>query len=75
MRAVYRPFGLVRQYGTAAVEAACSKALDLDVLAVGKIDSMPAQAVENTPTLMLVAAAAGTARFVRDPAEYATLAS
>ena len=71
MRAVYRLIGLVRQYGPAAVEAACAKALDLDVVAVGKIDSMLAKAVENIPALMPVAVAAGTARFARDPSEYA----
>ncbi|MDQ0277356.1 hypothetical protein QO003_001659 [Arthrobacter silviterrae] len=75
MRAVYRLIGLVRQYGPAAVEAACAKALDLDVIAVGKIDSMLAKAVENIPALMPVAVAAGTARFARDPSEYATAAA
>ncbi len=70
MRAVYRLIGLVRQYGPSAVEAACSKALDLDVIAVGKIDSMLAKAVENTPTLMPIAVAAGASRFARDPSEY-----
>ncbi|MBP2413243.1 transposase [Arthrobacter stackebrandtii] len=75
MRAVYRLIGLVRQYGSSAVEAACSKALDLDVIAVGKIDSMLAKAVENTPTLMPIAAAAGTSRFARDPAEYSNHAA
>ncbi|MDQ0277416.1 hypothetical protein QO003_001719 [Arthrobacter silviterrae] len=71
MRAVYRLIGLVRQYGPAAVEAACAKALDLDVVAVGKIASMLAKAIENIPALMPVAVAAGTARFTRDPSEYA----
>jgi hypothetical protein len=75
MRAVYRLIGLVRQYGPAAVEAACAKALDLDVIAVGKIDSMLAKAVENIPALMPAAVAAGTARFARDPSEYATAAA
>ena len=71
MRAVYRLIGLVRQYGPAAVEAACAKALDLDVIAVGKIASMLVKAVENTPALMPVAVAAGASRFARDPSEYA----
>ncbi len=75
MRAVYRLIGLVRQYGPAAVEAACAKALDLDVIAVGKIASMLAKAVENTPALMPVPAPAGASRFARDPAEYANHAA
>ncbi|MFQ4150662.1 IS21 family transposase, partial [Arthrobacter sp. LAPM80] len=47
----------------------------LDVIAVGKIASMLARAVENTPTLMPVAAAAGATRFARDPSEYANHAT
>lgn len=40
--------GSVRQYGPDAVEAACAKAMDVDVVAVPKIDSMLAKATENT---------------------------
>jgi hypothetical protein len=74
MRAVYRLIGLVRQYGPDAVEAACSKALDVDVIAVGKIASMLAKATENTAPVLPVPAPAGAARFARDPSEYATTA-
>ena len=74
MRAVYRLIGLVRQYGPDAVEAACSKALDVDVIAVTKIASMLAKATENTTPVLPVPAPAGAARFARDPSEYATTA-
>lgn len=72
MRAVYRLIGLVRQYGPDAVDAACSKALDVDVIAVAKIASMLAKATENTAPVLPVPAPAGAARFARDPSEYAT---
>ncbi|MHA7290435.1 IS21 family transposase [Arthrobacter sp. MDT3-24] len=75
MRAVYRLIGLVREYGPGAVEAACAKALDLDVVAVPKIASMLAKAAENTPALLPRTAPAGAARFARDPAEYANYAT
>jgi hypothetical protein len=74
MRAVYRLIGLARQYGPDAVEAACSKALDVDVVAVGKIASMLAKATENTIPALPLPAPAGTTRFARDPSEYATSA-
>lgn len=74
MRAIYRLIGLVRQYGPDAVEAACSKALDVDVIAVGKIASMLAKATENTAAVLPLPAPAGAARFARDPSEYATAA-
>ena len=51
MRAVYRLIGLARQCRPDAVEAACSRALDVDVVAVGKIASMLAKATENTAPL------------------------
>lgn len=70
MRAVYRLIGLAKQYGPHAVEAACAKALDVDVIAVGKIASMLAKATENTAAVLPVAAPAGAARFARDPSEY-----
>lgn len=71
MRTVYRLIGLGKQYGAEAVDAACSKALDQDVLAVGKIASMLAQATENLPTILPAAGPAGRSRFARDPSEYA----
>jgi transposase len=69
MRQVYRLLGLVRRYGPGPVDTACQRALDLDVVSVTKIASMLEKATENTP-LPPHPAAAATARFARDPAEY-----
>lgn len=48
MRTVYRLLGLVRRYGAERVEAACSAALDLDVVSVTKIAAMLERATETT---------------------------
>jgi hypothetical protein len=73
MRMVYRLLGLVRRYGPDPVDAACSRALDVDVVSVTKIASMLDKATE---TAAAVASAprqvAASARFARDPGEYAT---
>lgn len=71
MRQVYRLLGLVRRYGPGPVDAACTRALDVDVINVTKIASMLEKATENTPPPPShPAAAAAAARFARDPAEY-----
>ncbi len=72
MRAVYRLLGLARRYGDQAVEAACGKALDLDVVSVTKIASMLERATANTPAPPPRPAAATAGRFARDPGEYTT---
>ena len=69
MRQVYRVLGLVRRYGPGPVDQACTRALEVDVVNVTKIASMLEKATENTPPPPRPAAAA-TARFARDPAEY-----
>jgi transposase len=69
MRQVYRLLGLVRRYGPGTVDQACTRALEVDVVSVTKISSMLEKATENTPPPPRPAAAA-TARFARDPAEY-----
>jgi hypothetical protein len=74
MRQVYRLLGLVRRYGPGPVDTACAKALDLDVVNVTKIASMLEKATENAP-LPPRPAAAATARFARDPAEYRSRAA
>ena len=71
MRSVYRLVGLAKRYGPAAAEAACARALDVDVINVSKIESMLVNATEKN-TAVQAAATAGTGRFARDPAEYAT---
>jgi hypothetical protein len=69
MRQVYRLLGLVRRYGPGPVDAACARALDLDVVNVTKIASMLEKATENIP-LPPPPAVAAAGRFARDPAEY-----
>jgi hypothetical protein len=72
MRQVYRLLSLARRYGDTAVNTACGKALEVDVISVTKIASMLEKAAENTPVPAPRPAAVGTARFARDPGEYAT---
>jgi hypothetical protein len=71
MRSVYRLIGLAKRYGPQAAEAACARALDVDVINVSKIESMLKNATENTPAAAAPDAAGG-GRFARDAAEYAT---
>jgi transposase len=72
MRAVYRLLGLARRYGDAAVNTACGKALDVDVITVTKIASMLANGADSSPAPQPRPAAPAAARFARDPGEYAT---
>jgi len=75
MRSVYRLQGLVTRYGPEPVEAACSRALDLDVVSVSKIAAMLAKATETQQPMLPAAAGTGHntggGRFARDPGEYA----
>jgi hypothetical protein len=70
MRTVYRLLGLVRTYGPDPVEAACARALELDVVDVTKITRMLAQASEADPSPTVAAVVGGPARFARDPGEF-----
>jgi transposase len=74
MRSVYRLIGLAKRYGAEAAEAACARALDVDVISVSKIESMLKNATGKTLAAagLPVAAGAGPGRFARDAAEYAT---
>lgn len=72
MRQVYRLLGLVRRYGAGRVEAACTKALELEVVDVNLISRMLERALEpkdqpsqqtSSPVVEL--------RFARDPDEFA----
>src|SRR5439155_21803358 len=72
MRAVYRLLGLARRYGDEAVNTACGKALEVDVISVTKIASMLERATPNNPVPPPRPAAATGGRFARDPGEYAT---
>jgi transposase len=70
MRTVYRLLGLTRTYGPAAVDTACARALELDVVDVRKIARMLEQALEKQPALAPAKVVGGTARFARDNTEY-----
>lgn len=70
MRTVYRLLGLVRSYGPAAVDAACARALDLDVVDITKIARMLEQAREHESTPAAGKVIGGPTRFARDPAEF-----
>jgi Mu transposase, C-terminal domain len=70
MRTVYRLIGLTRRYGDQAVNTACARALELDVVNVTKIESMMKRAAEAAPPPRPRPVAA-TGRFARDPGEYA----
>jgi hypothetical protein len=72
MRSVYKLLGLARRYGDEALNTACGKALDVDVISVTKIASMLEKAAEAAPTPPARPVAVGAARFARDPGEYAT---
>ena len=67
MRQVYRLLGLVRRHGADAVDDACRRALDAEVINVGLIDRMCSRGTGEQ--LPLIPASPPTAsRFVRDPA-------
>lgn len=70
MRTVYRLLGLARRYGDQAVDTACARALELDVVNVTKIESMLKRAAEAAPPQRPRPVAAN-GRFARDPGEYA----
>jgi transposase len=72
MRAAYRLLGLARRYGDQAVNTACGKALEVDVVSVTKIASMLERGTAGAPSPTPRAAAAAATRFARDPGEYAT---
>jgi hypothetical protein len=66
MRQVYRLLGLVRRYGADRVDAACRKALDLDVVDVSLITRMLERALEETqPQLEVSTASVVQLRFAR----------
>jgi hypothetical protein len=70
MRSVYRLLGLTRSYGPAAVDAACARALEWDVVDVRKIARMLEQATETQPVPAGAKVVGGPARFARDNTEY-----
>lgn len=72
MRHVYRLLGLVRRYGAAAVESACHRALDADVIDVTKVSRMLEAALEREAPASRPPHAADrhALRFLRQSGEY-----
>ncbi|HXH97072.1 MAG TPA: IS21 family transposase [Gaiellaceae bacterium] len=73
LRHVYRLLGLVRRYAVAAVEQACARALEADVVDVTRVARMVEQAVEQSPLPARPQpgqAASGQLRFLRQASEY-----
>lgn len=73
MRHVYRLLGLVRRYAAPAVEQACCRALEADVVDVTRVARMLEQAVEREPLATRPPLGEGrgrTLRFLRQASEY-----
>jgi hypothetical protein len=73
MRHVYRLLGLVRRYAAPAVEQACTRALEADVVDVTRVARMLEQAVEHQPLAAPPRpgnAAHRQLRFLRQPSAY-----
>lgn len=69
MRQVYRLLGLVRRHGAEAVDDACRRALDAEVIDVGLIDRMLTRGTGEQLPLMPAPPAAS--RFVRASSDFA----
>lgn len=72
MRQVYALLGLVKKWGPDRVNTACANALDHEAVNVSLIGRMLERATETTRTETPPAATVLTARFARDPGEFAT---
>lgn len=70
MRQVYRLLGLVRRHGADAVDDACRRALDVEVVDVGVIDRMLSRGT-NGQQLALLAPPPAPSRFVRATTDFA----
>jgi hypothetical protein len=70
MRQVYRLLGLVRRHGAEAVDDACRRALDAEVVNVGVIDRMLTRGTTGQQ-LALLAPPPAPSRFVRATTEFA----
>jgi transposase len=70
MRQVYRLLGLVRRHGAEAVDDACRRALDAEVIDVGLIDRMLTRGTGEQLPLMPAPPAAAS-RFVRARSDFA----
>lgn len=72
MRQVYRLLGLVKRFGAEAVEAACRRCLEHDVVDVTRVKRIVERALERRPDVL--GSESGTIlrpRFARNPNEFA----
>ena len=72
MRQVYALLGLVKKWGPERVELACTSALEHEAINVGLIGRMLERATEGTEMPPVPVGTVVTARFARDPGEFAT---
>jgi Transposase and inactivated derivatives len=72
MRLGYRLLGLVRRYGAASVEDACTRALSLDVVDVKRIERMLERALEREQPEEPGPKPSTKLRFLRPASDYAT---
>lgn len=70
MRQVYRLLGLVRRHGGAAVDDACRRALDAEVVDVGVIDRMLTRGTTRTAQQLTLLGAPAPSRFVRSTTDF-----
>jgi hypothetical protein len=75
MRQVYALLGLVKKWGPERVEAACSRAAEVDVFNVAMIGRMLERATESGPEALPVQGTLLPGRFARAPEDFATAAS
>ena len=71
MRQVYALLGLVKKWGPERVELACASALEHEAINVGLISRMLERATEGAEKPPAPAGAVVSARFARDPGEFA----
>ncbi len=72
MRQIYALLGLVKRWGAERVNAACARALEVEVVNVALIGRMLERATEIAPADMPTPTAVQAGRFSRDAAHFAT---
>jgi transposase len=75
MRQVYALLGLAKKWGSERVDAACARALELEVVNVGKIGRMLEAGTERIEIQPALPGTVITGRFARDPDHFAVRAA
>ena len=71
MRQIYALLGLVKRWGPERVNAACSRALEVEAVNVALIGRMLERATENAPSGTAISQPIAAGRFARDAAHFA----